>query len=127
MSDAISSVYHHNDPQIFALIALCCVIWQWPAACAFSPHLGSTISTFRTSKCTTSTTALNGNLIDRFTRVAKANVNNSIKSWEDPEKGMNQALIDMQVRTVVLLPRNSPTARSEETHGTVRLCSNSER
>lgn len=36
------------------------------------------------------------NLFDRFQRVAKANVNNVLKSLEDPEKIMNQALEDMQ-------------------------------
>jgi hypothetical protein len=37
------------------------------------------------------------NLFDRFTRVAKSNINNVLKSLEDPEKIMNQALEDMQV------------------------------
>ncbi|KAL7476944.1 hypothetical protein ACHAW6_002770 [Cyclotella cf. meneghiniana] len=43
-----------------------------------------------------STTALSMNLFDRFTRVAKSNINNVLKSLEDPEKIMNQALEDMQ-------------------------------
>jgi phage shock protein A len=38
------------------------------------------------------------NLFDRFTRVAKSNINNILKNLEDPEKIMNQALEDMQVR-----------------------------
>ena len=37
------------------------------------------------------------NLFDRFQRVAKANINNVLKSLEDPEKIMSQALEDMQV------------------------------
>jgi hypothetical protein len=37
------------------------------------------------------------NLFDRFTRVAKANLNNVLKNLEDPEKIMSQALEDMQV------------------------------
>ena len=37
------------------------------------------------------------NLFDRFQRVAKANLNNVLKSLEDPEKIMTQALEDMQV------------------------------
>jgi phage shock protein A len=44
-----------------------------------------------------STTALNMNLFDRFSRVAKSNLNNILKNLEDPEKIMNQALEDMQV------------------------------
>jgi phage shock protein A len=42
------------------------------------------------------------NLFDRFTRVAKSNINNILKNLEDPEKIMNQALEDMQVRQVKL-------------------------
>ena len=38
------------------------------------------------------------NLFDRFTRVAKATANDILKNLEDPEKIMNQALEDMQVR-----------------------------
>ena len=37
------------------------------------------------------------NLFDRFSRVAKANINNVLKSLEDPEKILNQAVEDMQV------------------------------
>ncbi|EED94976.1 predicted protein [Thalassiosira pseudonana CCMP1335] len=40
------------------------------------------------------------NLFDRFTRVAKSNINNVLKSLEDPEKIMNQALEDMQTDLV---------------------------
>eukprot|EP00804_Cyclotella_cryptica_P010624 CCRYP_005444-RA/>CCRYP_005444-RA protein AED:0.03 eAED:0.03 QI:203/1/1/1/0.5/0.33/3/1022/306 len=47
-----------------------------------------------------STTALSMNLFDRFTRVAKSNINNVLKSLEDPEKIMNQALEDMQTDLV---------------------------
>lgn len=36
------------------------------------------------------------NLFDRFTRVVQANVNNVLRTWEDPEKVMTQALDDMQ-------------------------------
>lgn len=36
------------------------------------------------------------NLFDRFTRVAKSNLNNIVKSLEDPEKVMNQAVEEMQ-------------------------------
>ena len=44
-----------------------------------------------------SSTALNMNLFDRFSRVAKSNLNNVLKNLEDPEKIMTQALEDMQV------------------------------
>jgi len=36
------------------------------------------------------------NLFDRFTRVAKSNLNNVLKGLEDPEKIMSQAVEDMQ-------------------------------
>ncbi|KAJ8611391.1 hypothetical protein CTAYLR_006509 [Chrysophaeum taylorii] len=36
------------------------------------------------------------NLFDRFTRVAKANLNNVLQKWEDPEKVLNQAVEEMQ-------------------------------
>mmetsp|Transcript_3470 Transcript_3470/g.7942 ORF Transcript_3470/g.7942 Transcript_3470/m.7942 type:complete len:298 (-) Transcript_3470:196-1089(-) len=42
------------------------------------------------------TTALSMNLFDRFTRVAKSNLNNVLKGLEDPEKIMSQAVEDMQ-------------------------------
>lgn len=41
-------------------------------------------------------TALHMNLFDRFTRVAKANMNQILQKLEDPEKIMNQAVEDMQ-------------------------------
>jgi len=40
------------------------------------------------------------NLFDRFQRVAKANLNNVLKTLEDPEKIMTQALEDMQTDLV---------------------------
>jgi hypothetical protein len=46
-----------------------------------------------------SSSALQMNLFDRFSRVAKSNLNNILQSLEDPEKIMTQALEDMQVRT----------------------------
>jgi len=48
-----------------------------------------------------SKTALQMNLFDRFSRVAKSNLNNILKNLEDPEKIMTQALEDMQVRRAV--------------------------
>lgn len=54
----------------------------------------------------TTTTTLHMNLFDRFSRVAKSNLNNILQSLEDPEKIMTQALEDMQVRTLNLLLSN---------------------
>jgi hypothetical protein len=44
-----------------------------------------------------SNSALQMNLFDRFGRVAKANLNSLLQNLEDPEKIMTQALEDMQV------------------------------
>eukprot|EP00339_Tiarina_fusa_P022872 CAMPEP_0117085846 /NCGR_PEP_ID=MMETSP0472-20121206/60307_1 /TAXON_ID=693140 ORGANISM="Tiarina fusus, Strain LIS" /NCGR_SAMPLE_ID=MMETSP0472 /ASSEMBLY_ACC=CAM_ASM_000603 /LENGTH=351 /DNA_ID=CAMNT_0004815185 /DNA_START=94 /DNA_END=1152 /DNA_ORIENTATION=- len=43
-----------------------------------------------------STTALHSNLFDRFFRVARGNLNTALSRFEDPEKVMDQALVDMQ-------------------------------
>jgi len=48
-------------------------------------------------RATGRSTALSMNLFDRFARVAKANLNNVLKSLEEPEKILNQAIEDMQV------------------------------
>lgn len=67
---------------------------------AFAPiHHSSTVRLSSQSQVMTdsaSSTALHANLFDRFTRVTKANLNNILQLWEDPEKVMNQALEDMQ-------------------------------
>jgi hypothetical protein len=55
----------------------------------------------RTSTVTTTTT-LHMNLFDRFSRVAKSNLNNILQSLEDPEKIMTQALEDMQVWSYII-------------------------
>lgn len=49
---------------------------------------------------TSTTTTLHMNLFDRFSRVAKSNLNNILQNLEDPEKIMTQALEDMQVRHI---------------------------
>jgi hypothetical protein len=49
------------------------------------------------SRVRSSNTAMQMNLFDRFSRVAKSNLNNILKTLEDPEKIMSQALEDMQV------------------------------
>src|SRR5688500_7063134 len=61
-----------------------------PGSNLVSPSVSMT--TFRSPS-----TALQMNLFDRFTRVAKSNINNVLKNLEDPEKIMSQALEDMQV------------------------------
>mmetsp|Transcript_19460 Transcript_19460/g.41619 ORF Transcript_19460/g.41619 Transcript_19460/m.41619 type:complete len:304 (+) Transcript_19460:122-1033(+) len=77
-----------------------------------SSHAFSTTSSFTrrlpsppTTPCHASSpsyrsTALSMNLFDRFQRVAKSNINNVLKSLEDPEKIMTQALEDMQADLV---------------------------
>ena len=50
-----------------------------------------------------SVTALQMNLFDRFSRVAKSNLNNILNNLEDPEKIMNQAVEDMQVGTGIVV------------------------
>ena len=55
-------------------------------------------SALATRSSTSSSVVLHMNLFDRFSRVAKSNLNNILKNLEDPEKIMNQAVEDMQVR-----------------------------
>jgi hypothetical protein len=52
------------------------------------------------NRCRCRSSSLSMNLFDRFTRVAKSNLNNILKNLEDPEKIMNQAVEDMQVRNI---------------------------
>jgi phage shock protein A len=68
--------------------------------CAVAPRAPEhpSFSLSRPSSTTTSATTLHMNLFDRFSRVVNANLNNILKNLEDPEKIMNQALEDMQVR-----------------------------
>lgn len=58
-----------------------------------------------------SKTVCSMNLFDRFSRVAKSNLNNILKNLEDPEKIMNQAMEDMQVRDVCLFFDSSVVVR----------------
>lgn len=64
------------------------------------PHKHATNSLASTTKhgtsAASSSTALQANLIDRFFRVARGNLNSVVSRFEDPEKVMDQALIDMQ-------------------------------
>ena len=68
---------------------------------AFAPPFvpANTLMQGKTMVATTrQPTGLHMNLFDRFSRVAKANLNNVLKNLEDPEKILNQAMEDMQVR-----------------------------
>lgn len=85
-------------------LTLASLVWLWTSsASAFAPSFGSSFTQnratrFRLAPPSSSSTALQMNLFDRFTRVAKSNLNNILKNLEDPEKIMNQAVEDMQVR-----------------------------
>ena len=63
---------------------------------ALSPPSQQTFGVVSSPRASSST-ALSMNIFDRFSRVAKSNLNNILKSLEDPEKIMNQAVEDMQV------------------------------
>lgn len=66
---------------------------------AFAPvHLPSTLAATShvPSHHPSSATALQAGLFDRFYRVTRANANNILQKFEDPEKVMAQALEDMQ-------------------------------
>jgi len=69
---------------------------------AFSTYSSFTKPFLPKSACRTSSssTALSMNLFDRFSRVAKSNLNNILKNLEDPEKIMSQAVEDMQADLV---------------------------
>jgi len=67
------------------------------SAHAFAPAtMGSSFVQSRCAIPKSSSTNLQMNLFDRFTRVAKANINSVLKNMEDPEKILNQAVEDMQ-------------------------------
>jgi PspA/IM30 family len=75
------------------------------AAVAFvGPTVVSNTNRLATATSTSSvsrmTPVLHMNLFDRFSRVAKASLNDLLNKVEDPEKIMTQALEDMQVRGI---------------------------
>jgi len=80
------------------------IVASMASADAFAPSASSSFIPRNTisspSTPAYSTTALSMNLFDRFSRVAKSNLNNVLKSLEDPEKIMNQAVEDMQADLV---------------------------
>ena len=71
-------------------------------ALAASPAQAFTGSQFQsvTRPPALTTTALQMNLFDRFSRVAKSNLNELANKLEDPEKIMDQAIQEMQVSCV---------------------------
>lgn len=94
---------HYPSKVVVLLIALLAS----PSAQAFAPTTGagqkvvgsaSSLVQKRPIVAAASTTALSMNLFDRISRVTRANINNALIALEDPEKVMNQAMSDMQVR-----------------------------
>jgi hypothetical protein len=88
--------------RLFSYPALLLILAVDPASVsAFVPPRPVGSSSFVTrpqqQSYVASNTVLSMNLFDRFSRVAKSNINSILKNLEDPEKIMNQALEDMQV------------------------------
>ena len=81
-------------------IVVLAAILASPSSAFVSTFTGSSIGFVVPETChhRNGNTALSMNLFDRFSRVAKSNLNNVLKNLEDPEKIMNQAVEDMQVR-----------------------------
>lgn len=110
--DSISSTkvfvsLYHLPLFCIMKLTLASLVWLWTSsASAFAPSFGSSFTqnraATRLAPPSSSSTALQMNLFDRFTRVAKSNLNNILKNLEDPEKIMNQAVEDMQVREDVV-------------------------
>ncbi len=100
------SLYHLPLICIMKLTLASLVLLWTSSASAFAPSFGSSFTqnraATRLAPPSSSSTALQMNLFDRFTRVAKSNLNNILKNLEDPEKIMNQAVEDMQVREDVV-------------------------
>merc|ERR1719161_2836702 len=59
------------------------------SSCRLSPRLAS-------QRAPSAVIQTRANLLDRFMRVFRSNVNQVIKGMEDPEKILDQAVIDMQ-------------------------------
>jgi len=83
----------------FSTTALTVALALSSTAAAFAPSSSfvGNARPFAAFSVPSSTSALQMNLFDRFTRVVKSNANEILKNLEDPEKIMNQALEDMQV------------------------------
>lgn len=68
---------------------------------AFAPSSFTPASSVKSSmRHVNNGSALQMNLFDRFSRVAKASLNDVLKKVEDPEKILNQAVEDMQVSII---------------------------
>jgi hypothetical protein len=68
---------------------------------AFAPSSFTPASSVKSSmRHVNNGSALQMNLFDRFSRVAKAGLNDVLKKVEDPEKILNQAVEDMQVSII---------------------------
>mmetsp|Transcript_6629 Transcript_6629/g.18000 ORF Transcript_6629/g.18000 Transcript_6629/m.18000 type:complete len:327 (-) Transcript_6629:1755-2735(-) len=67
-----------------------------PTSSSFVAKTHGIHNALQTTNAAASSTALQMNLFDRFSRVAKSNLNNILQNLEDPEKIMNQAVEDMQ-------------------------------
>jgi len=78
--------------------AMCVFILKVSTSLAFTTTTTTSTINYATS-CRTKTSSnvvLHMNLFDRFSRVAKSNLNNLANKLEDPEKIMDQALEEMQ-------------------------------
>ena len=81
----------------FYATAVLCVALVASSEAFLGPQFYPSRQAVATTRQSASTVALQMNLFDRFSRVAKSNLNNILKNLEDPEKIMSQALEDMQV------------------------------
>ncbi|KAL3922858.1 MAG: hypothetical protein SGARI_006353 [Bacillariaceae sp.] len=102
---AYSAVYQNTCTEAFA-----------PVHHNASPRLASP----RVMMDQASATALHANLFDRFFRVVNANLNNALKTFEDPEKVMSQALEDMQNDLVRVRQTYSELALKKNNEGLAR-------
>jgi phage shock protein A len=101
------------------VVALCFLTGTFPANAFLAPHpnlktnsaapavlppslptVVPPLSHFRSARSGSSpnqsSMALHANLVDRFFRITRGNLNSILSKFEDPEKVMDQALIDMQ-------------------------------
>lgn len=67
-----------------------------PGLAYVTPARQMTIHTWRISRIQSRRRQLSMNMMDRFIRVVKGNVNNLLSNMEDPEKVLEQAVADMQ-------------------------------
>ena len=53
-------------------------------------------------------------LFDRVSRLVRSNVNSAISSAEDPEKILDQTILDMQMTAMHLKANNKPSCQGKE-------------